>query len=480
MSIFKHTILASILLLQGCNAQKKELPVPVEETISIIDQVTTSIKEDKATVIGLFVKPQRSTSCEKIYVEISVFNEQLNHWEGAIEFNITNNSKDAIGGPSMSEQLFMASLNRLEEFAISGIGCKPYQGKMSKNYQIYATFKPQYGKINIIGTIEQNILAKGVNIYDFKENTEMAKHIIKTEKPSLENYVVPAKLDVQLWDKLQGGPLKPAEIMADKNGSKSFILYQIEIQKRTKNVENASEAILNEAAKGTFKVADAVEVRELGLRVLDNQREDVYRFYDLLSAGTTINDAAIYTELMTAQRGVALEQELARLSGLPFRTASSAFSEPLKNLRNSGRLKGLKSKSRIAELETRKPLREAVTKTEGPYLKLMYPFDKFRSVKSQDKQIELTKNYLDALDELELFDAKRHVKRTGLNETNAEVYVVFHKNMMKARRDYLMDFAERAHEEDYLMSKNYHTYKRVYTRTKEDIDLLKTELFSAI
>ena len=51
---------------------------------------------------------------------------------------------------------------------------------------------------------------------------------------------------------------------------------------------------------------------------------------------------------------------------------------------------------------------------------------------------------------------------------------------MKARRDYLMDFANRVHEKDYLMSKNYHTYKRVYKQTKEDIDLLNTELFSAL
>lgn len=468
------------MVLAACSEKTEITPPPVQEIVPILDQVETALKEDKATVIGLFVKPQRTTSCEEMYVEISVFNEPLNQWEAAIEFEIKRNSKDAIGGSAMDDQLFMASLNRLEEFAISGVGCQPYQRKMSKNYQIYATFKPEYGKINIIGTIEQNILAKGVNIYDFKDNTERAKDLITTEKPSLEDYVVPANLDVKLWRKLEGAALTPADIMANKNGSKAFILYQLELQKRTKTVENASESFLNDAAKGTFRVADAVEIRELGLRVLDNQREDVYRFYDLLSAGTSIEDAAIYTELMTAQRGIALEQEFARLSRMPFRTASSVYTEPLKRLRNSGRLKGLKSKSRMAELEARKPLREAVTKTEGPYLKVMYPFDKFRNISSHDKQVELTRNYLDSLDELELFDAKRHVKRARLAETNAEIYILFHKNMMKARRDYLMDFAERAHEEDYLMSKNYHTYKRVYKQSKEDIDLLNTELFSAL
>jgi len=480
MRVFKFLCFSALIALSACNNKVEAPPIPQEISIPIIDQVASAIKEDKATVIGLFVKPQRSTSCEKMYVEISVFNEQLNQWESAIEFDIKRNSKDAIGGAAMDSQLFMASLNRLEEFAISGVGCQPYQGKMSKNYQIYATFKPEYGKINIIGTIEQNILDKGVNIYDFKDATEKAKQLITTENASLEEFVVPAKLDIQLWNKLEGGPLSPAEIVADKNGSKSFILYQVELQKRTKNVETASETFLNEAAKGSLRIADAVKIRELSLRVLDNQREDVYRFYDMITAGTTIENAAIYTELMTAQRGVAIEQELARLSNLPARTPTSVYSEPLKRLKNSGRLKGLKLKSRLAELESRKPLREAVTKTEGPYLKVMYPFDKLRTIKSQEKQIELTQTYLDALDELELFDAKRHVKRTGLSDTNSAIYILFQENMMKARRDYLMDFAERAHEKDYLMSKNYHTFKRVLKQTKEDIDLLNTELFSAL
>jgi len=446
MRVFKFLCFSALVALSACNTEVEAPPIPQEISIPIIDQVASAIKEDKATVIGLFVKPQRSTSCEKMYVEISVFNEQLNQWESAIEFDIKRNSKDAIGGAAMDSQLFMASLNRLEEFAISGVGCQPYQGKMSKNYQIYATFKPEYGKINIIGTIEQNILDKGVNIYDFKDATEKAKQLITTENASLEEFVVPAKLDIQLWNKLEGGPLSPAEIVADKNGSKSFILYQVELQKRTKNVETASETFLNEAAKGSLRIADAVKIRELSLRVLDNQREDVYRFYDMITAGTTIENAAIYTEL----------------------------------LKNSGRLKGLKLKSRLAEIESRKPLREAVTKTEGPYLKVMYPFDKLRTIKSQEKQIELTQTYLDALDELELFDAKRHVKRTGLSDTNSAIYILFQENMMKARRDYLMDFAERAHEKDYLMSKNYHTFKRVLKQTKEDIDLLNTELFSAL
>jgi len=480
MKIPKFIFLSSLMALSACSGKTEIKPVPAEEIIPIIDQVSAAIKEDKATVIGFFVKPQRSTSCEKMYVEISVFNEQLNQWEAAIEFDIVNNSKEAIGGPSMSEQLFMASLNRLEEFAVSGVGCQPYQKKMSKNYQIYATSKPEYGKINIIGMIEQNILAKGVNIYDFKDNSERAKELIKTENPSLETYVVPAELDVKLWNKLEGGPLTPADIMADKNGSKSFILYQLELQKRTKHVENASEVILNKAAKGTLKVADAVEARELGLRVLDEQREDVYRFYDMLQAGTIIKEAALYTETLTLKRNTELLYKIGELKGTRNSVGLTSYEKQIAKLENSKRLKGLKSKSRLVEVEARKPLREAVTATEGPYLRTMYPFNKFRSVKSRDKQVELTQNYLDALDKLELFDAKRHVKRTGLSETNAAIYILFHEDMMKARRDYLMDFANRVHEKDYLMSKNYHTYKRVYKQTKEDIDLLNTELFSAL
>jgi len=349
------------------------------------------------------VKPQRTTSCEKMYVEISIFNEQLNKWESAIEFDVKRNSKEAIGGPDMDEQLFMASLNRLENFAISGMGCQPYQGKMSKNYQIYATFKPEYGKINIIGTIEQNILAKGVNIYDFKDSATLAKDIIKTEKPSLEAYVVPAKLDVKLWSKFEGKSLTPSEIMADKHGAKTFILYQLEIQSRIDRAKVISENFINAAADGTATIK-----------------------------------------------------------------------------RKSGSLKGLKTKSRITEFKERQHLREKVNKAEEPYLKVMYPFSKLRSVKSRDEQVELTRVYLDALDELELFDARRHVKRTGLAQSNAEIYIFFHENMMEARRNYLMDFAERAHEKDYLMSKNYHTFKRIYTQTQEDIDLLETELFSAL
>ena len=133
MKIPKFIFLSSLMALSACSGKTEIKPVPAEEIIPIIDQVSAAIKEDKATVIGFFVKPQRSTSCEKMYVEISVFNEQLNQWEAAIEFDIVNNSKEAIGGPSMSEQLFMASLNRLEEFAVSGVGCQPYQKKMSKN-----------------------------------------------------------------------------------------------------------------------------------------------------------------------------------------------------------------------------------------------------------------------------------------------------------------------------------------------------------
>lgn len=480
MNILKVTFLTSLIALQACSSEQKKIPIVVEETVPVIDQVTASIKEDKATVIGFFVKPQRTTSCAEMYVEISVFNAELDQWESALEFNITNNSKDAIGGPAMDKQLFMASLNRLEEFAISGMGCQPYQGKMSKNYQIYATFKPEYGKINIIGTIEQNILAKGVNIYDFKDNTNTAKELITAENPSLEAYVVPAKLNVQLWNKIDGLSLTPAEIMEDKGGAKRFILYQLDIQKRIKYAETVSENFLNYAAKGTYKIGSTVQARELSLTVLDQQREDVYRFYDMLAAGTTINDAAIYTELTTAQRGVAIEQELGRLSGLASRTASSAYSVPLKRLEKSGKLKGLKSKSRMAELETRKPLREAVTKTEAPYLKVMYPFAKLRSIKSREKQVELTQTYLDALDELELFDAKRHVKRTNLTGANAEIYILLYQDMMKARRDYLMDLAKRAHEDNFLMSRNYHTFKHAYTKTKEEIDLLNVELFSAL
>ena len=480
MNSFKHLSLTSILLLQGCNAPQQELAKPAEETIPIIDQVSTVLKEDKATVIALFVKPQRTTSCEKMYVEISIFNEQLNKWESAIEFDVKRNSKEAIGGPDMDEQLFMASLNRLENFAISGMGCQPYQGKMSKNYQIYATFKPEYGKINIIGTIEQNILAKGVNIYDFKDSATLAKDIIKTEKPSLEAYVVPAKLDVKLWSKFEGKSLTPSEIMADKHGAKTFILYQLEIQSRIDRAKVISENFINAAADGTATIKSVLKARKLSLRMLDNQREDVYKFYDMLAEGTLIRDAAIYTELLTNRRRLSLKYELGEIGGSQQSIGLIDYDNLIKKHEKSGSLKGLKTKSRITEFKERQHLREKVNKAEEPYLKVMYPFSKLRSVKSRDEQVELTRVYLDALDELELFDARRHVKRTGLAQSNAEIYIFFHENMMEARRNYLMDFAERAHEKDYLMSKNYHTFKRIYTQTQEDIDLLETELFSAL
>ncbi|MEP3891219.1 MAG: hypothetical protein ABJN69_12225 [Hellea sp.] len=479
MTIFRLAFLTAIIFLIACSPKKKSAPVITEETISVIDQVTASIKEDKATVIGFFVKPQRSTSCEKMYVEISIFDTQAKLWRRAVEFEIVKNSKQAIGGPSMDDQLFLASLNVLEEVAITGMGCQPYQEKMSRNYQIYATFKPEYGKINIIGSIEQNILAKGVNIYDFKANTEAAKTLITAENPALENDVVPVNLNVQLWKKFQGAELTPAEIVADKMGAKTFILYQLDLRNRVKSVENLSEVFLNDAAKGTYKMSDTIRARKLSLELLDSQREDVYRFYDMLAAGTSISQAALYTELLSTKRGITLDYELGRISGTRQSLGLAQYDQRIKELENSRQLKGMKTKSRIAEVKTRGALRADVTQTEEQYLKVMYPFSKLRSVKSREKQVELTKAYLDALETLETFDVKRHVDRSQLSEINANIYVLSHKEMMEAKRDYLMDLAQRAHEEDFLMSRNYHRFKQNYVTAKEDIDRLNVVLFSS-
>ncbi|WP_371397045.1 hypothetical protein [Fretibacter rubidus] len=469
---------AAWLFLTSCSPQSAP-PDPVEIiTVSIADQVASVLDDEKGTVIGLYVKPERSTSCEQMYVELSVFDNQALTWSPVIDFEIKRNSDSAVGGPDIEDQLYLARITRRDEMAISAIGCKPYQKEMSLNYQTFATFKPEYGKINIIGVIEQYTIADGVNIYDFTPRDTEARILLSNDNPALEDYVVPVDLGVTLWEQFLGYQLTPADIVANKHGAKDYILYQIALRERTNLLIEQSELMLDSLKHGIVSAEEMSGLRRVAIKFQDESEEDIYRFYDMLDGSTTIENAMLYTAVLSEIRIIDMKRALLKPISRTERRKVIDLENLKEDLEASGQLKSANLNSRMAAEKNRQALRLAIFEAEVPYLEEMFPYRKFHKESDREKRISIGQNYADALKALDQFDANRHITRTGMAGDIAALYLDLYVAKSDARTAFLLDFAERVTEDGYMASSQRQSLLVAQDKASQNIEDFKLILVS--